>query len=48
MVVDEELDLHVCGKCKAEFTNIQHYVDHKRHGCPKQTPNKNQDSPNKV
>ncbi|CAB4014085.1 Zinc finger 341 [Paramuricea clavata] len=44
---EEELDLHVCGKCKAEFTNIQLYVDHKRDACCKRTPSKSQESPSK-
>ena len=37
---EEELDLHICGQCKAEFTNIQHYVDHKRLVCSKRSPGK--------
>ena len=45
---DDELDLHVCGKCKAEFTNIQHYVEHKRLAGCKRTPSKSQESPSKV
>lgn len=46
---EDELDLHVCGKCRAEFTNIDLYVDHKRDGCSKRTSSKStQDSPRKV
>ncbi|XP_028407928.1 zinc finger protein 260-like [Dendronephthya gigantea] len=44
---EDELDLHVCGKCKAEFTSIENYVEHKRVSCSKRTPVKNQESPSK-
>lgn len=37
-VVDDELDIHVCGKCKASFTDLSAYIEHKKaRNCSKPT-----------
>ncbi|CAH1779865.1 unnamed protein product, partial [Owenia fusiformis] len=32
---EEEVDIHICGKCRMEFLDLEKYVSHKRKGCKK-------------
>ena len=31
---EEEEDVHICGLCRAQFSTMEHFVQHKKLQCP--------------